>query len=401
MESIKDKVAVVGMGCCKFGENWDKDAQDMAVEACFEAFEDAGLEPKDIQAAWQAFLFSGQTGSMLARWLKLEYIPIARVENYCCGGLDAFRNACYGVASGRFDIVLASGTEKLLDHYGGFGKVTTAAYDEVGVDYDLPPVNMFAWMANKYMDKYGLSYEQLKRILAKIEVKNHHNGMLSPKSHLKREITEEDVLNAPIISWPLGMYDCCGVSDGSAAAILTTPEIAKTLRSDYVLVKAATIANGAGQAFLRGDNSMLGGGDKVEMNFPETWHAAKAAYEDAGIKDPRNEITHCELHDCFSITELCTYEDLGFSPMGRAPEDVEAGRFTLEGEQPVNTDGGLKSYGHPLSASGLRMMYELYKQLQGKAGPRQIKNPKLGLAHNLGGQSAYFNVGIAIVGSRD
>ena len=338
---------------------------------------------------------------MLARWLKLEYIPIARVENYCCGGLDAFRNACYGVASGRFDIVLASGTEKLLDHYGGFGKVTTAAYDEVGVDYDLPPVNMFAWMANKYMDKYGLSYEQLKRILAKIEVKNHHNGMLSPKSHLKREITEEDVLNAPIISWPLGMYDCCGVSDGSAAAILTTPEIAKTLRSDYVLVKAATIANGAGQAFLRGDNSMLGGGDKVEMNFPETWHAAKAAYEDAGIKDPRNEITHCELHDCFSITELCTYEDLGFSPMGRAPEDVEAGRFTLEGEQPVNTDGGLKSYGHPLSASGLRMMYELYKQLQGKAGPRQIKNPKLGLAHNLGGQSAYFNVGIAIVGSRD
>ena len=123
MESIKDKVAIVGMGCCKFGENWDKDAQDMAVEACREAFEDAGIEPKDVQAAWQALLISGETGSMLARWLKLEYIPVTRVENYCSGGTDAFRNACYGVASGQFDIVLAFGAEKLLDHTGGFGKV--------------------------------------------------------------------------------------------------------------------------------------------------------------------------------------------------------------------------------------------------------------------------------------
>ena len=402
MESIKDKVAIVGMGCCKFGENWEKDAQDMAVEACYEAFEDAGLEPKDIQAGWMATLITGETGSMLSRWLKLEYVPITRVENFCCGGLDAFRNACFSVASGTYDIALACGVEKLLDHQpGGFGKCFPAPFDLAGVDYDLAPVNMFAWVASRYMQVYGTSYEQLKRTLAKIEVKNHHNGMLAPKSHLKREITEEDVINAPIISWPLGMYDCCGLSDGAAAAIVTTPEIAKSLRSDYVLVKAASIANGAGQAFLRGDNSMLGRGPKVEMNFPETWYAAKAAYEQAGIKEPRNEITHCELHDCFSVTELLTYEDLGFSPIGHAHEDVEAGRFTLNGEQPVNTDGGLKSYGHPLSASGLRMMYEVYKQLQGKAGPRQVKNPKLGMAHNLGGSSAYFNVGIIIVGSRD
>jgi len=137
------------------------------------------------------------------------------------------------------------------------------------------------------------------------------------------------------------------------------------------------------------------------MNFPETVYAAKAAYQEAGIRNARDEITHCELHDCFSITELLTYEDLGFSRRGHAHDDVEAGRFALDGEQPVNTDGGLKSYGHPLSASGLRMLYEVYKQLQGKAGPRQIKNPKLGLAHNLGGVTAYFNVGITIVGARD
>ena len=402
MESIKDKVAVVGMGCCKFGENWHQDAQDMVVEACYEALEDARLETKDIQAGWLATLVTGETGSMLSRWLKLEYVPVTRVENFCCGGLDAFRNACFGVASGMYDIAIACGVEKLLDHNpAGFGKCFPAPFDLPGVDYDLAPVNMFAWVASRYMEVYGASYEQLKRTLAKVEVKNHHNGTLAPKSHLKREITEEDVINAPIISWPLGMYDCCGLSDGAAAAIVTTPEIAKSLSDDYVLVKAASIANGAGQAFLRGDNSMLGRGPKVEMNFPETFYAAKAAYAMAGIKNPRNEITHCELHDCFCVTELLTYEDLGFSPIGHAHEDVEAGRFTLNGEQPVNTDGGLKSYGHPLSASGLRMMYEVYKQLQGKAGPRQVKNPKLGMAHNLGGSSAYFNVGITILGSRD
>jgi len=401
MESIKDKVAIVGMGCCKFGENWDKDAQDMAVEACREAFEDAGIEPKDIQAAWQALLISGETGSMLARWLKLEYIPITRVENYCSGGTDAFRNACYGVASGQFDIVLAFGAEKLLDHTGGFGKVHPGPWDIAGVDFNLPPPNVFGQAATRYMETYGLSYERLKRILAKIMVKNHHNGTLSPKSHLKREVTEEQVINAPFISWPLGLYDCCGLSDGAAAAILTTPEIAKTLRSDYVLVKAITLANGAGQAFLRGDNSIIGGGDKVEMNFPETFYAARVAYEQAGIKDPRNEISLCEMHDCFSIIELITMEDLGLSPMGRAWEDIEAGRTNLDGEQPINTDGGLKSFGHPVSATGLRMLYEVYKQLQGKAGPRQIKNPKLGLTQNLGGLLTYFNIGVAILGSRD
>ncbi|MFC1971792.1 acetyl-CoA acetyltransferase [Chloroflexota bacterium] len=401
MESIKDKVAIVGMGCCKFGENWEQDGQDMAVEAVYEAIEDAGIEKKDIQAAWQGLWVSGQTGTTLARWLKLDYIPISRVENFCAGGLDSFRNACYGVASGQFDIVLASGTEKLLDHTGGFGEVYPFAYDRPGVDFDLPPSNTFAHAATRYMELHDFSYEKIKSVLAKIVVKNHHNGMLSPKAHLHREVTEQDVINSPMVSWPLGLYDCCGLSDGAAAAIVTTPEIAKSLRDDYVLVKAVAIANGAGQAYLKGDNSLFGGGDKLEMNIPETYYAAQTAYQQAGIKDPRNEITHAEMHDCFSIIELITVEDLGFSPLGRGWEDVEAGRFELNGEQPVNTDGGLKSFGHPISATGLRMLYEIYKQLQGKAGPRQIKNPKQGLTMNLGGTSAYFNIGVGIVGCRD
>jgi len=403
MESIRDKVAIVGMGCCKFGENWNQSGQEMTVEAVYEACEDAGIEPNDIQAAWHAMVHSGETGSYLARWLKLEYKSITRVENYCCGGLDAFRNACYSVASGAYDIAMAVGTEKLLDHLGGgFGQTVPSPFDVVGVDYELPPVSMFAHFATAYMTHYNIPYERFKRILAKLEVKNHHNGTMHPKSHLKREITEEDVINAPIISWPLGLYDCCGMSDGSAAAIVTTPEIAKTMRSDYILVKGLAIANGSGQAYLKkSDNSIIGGGDKVECNFPETFAAAKSAYEQAGIKDPRKEISHFEVHDCFSSTELLTYEDLLISPFGHAPEDVEAGRFNLDGEQPCNTDGGLKSFGHPLSASGLRMMLEVYKQLQGKAGPRQIKNPRLGLAHNLGGVPSYFNVGVCIIGNKD
>lgn len=401
MESVKDKVAVIGMGCSQFGELWDKNADDITVDACHEALEDAGMELKDVQAAWQATLFTGETGSHLARWIKTDYIPITRVENFCAGGLDCFRNAAYAVASGRYDIVLACGTEKLMDHVGGFGKIGPMAFDLPGVDFDLPPVSQFGHFAIGYMAKYNIPYERFKRILAKIDVKNHHNGTLSPKSHLKREITEEDAINAPMISWPLGLYDSCGMSDGSAAAILCTPEIARSLKSDYVLVKGFGLANGAGQVFFQDDNSVIGTGNKVEYNFPETVRAAKMAYEEAGIKDPRKEISHFEVHDCFSSTELLTYEDLFISPLGKAPDDVEAGRFNLDGEQPCNSDGGLKSFGHPVSASGIRMLYELYNQLLGRAGPRQIKNPTFGLAHNLGGVSGYYNVAVAIIGRKD
>jgi acetyl-CoA C-acetyltransferase len=400
MGSIKDRVAVVGMGCSQFGENWSKGPEDMMIDSCYEAFEDAKIEPKDIQAAWFASLISGFTGSRLANAIKLEYVPITRVENFCCGGLDAFRNACYAVAAGIYDTVLACGVEKLKDHKGGFGAFITDPFDTSKVSFDLPPVNLFAHFATRYFYKYGISYEDGKRMLAKIAVKNHHNGTLAPKAHLRREITIDQVLKAPMISWPLGLFDCCGLSDGSAAAIITTPEIAKTMRDDYVLVKGMSIANGAGQGLLRGDNTLLGG-DIDAIHFPETYYAAQAAYKEAGIKDPRKEITHAELHDCFTSTEFLTYEDMGFSPYGSGREDVESGRFALEGEQPVNTDGGLKCFGHPLSASGLRMMYELYKQLQGKAGPRQIKEPKLGAAHNLGGLSTYFNVGVVVLGARD
>jgi len=390
METIRDKVAIVGMGCTKFGELWDKSPEDLMVDACYEAFEDAGLESKDMQAAWLASLVSGCTGSRLANAIKLDHVPITRVENFCCGGTDALRNACYGVASGAYDIVLAVGVEKLKDHLGGFGQFITAPFDSSKVDVDLPPANFFAQFATRYFHHYGISMEEGKKTLAKISVKNHHNGTMSPKAHLRREITEEQVLKSPIISWPLGLFDCCGLSDGGAAAILTTPEIAKTLKDDYILVKGLGLANGNGSGLLDTEYGFT--------SMPENVECSRMAYEQAGIKNPREEIDLAIVHDCFTIHELILYEDLGFSPRGKGGEDVEAGTFTLEGDLPVNTDGGLKCFGHPLSASGLRMVYEVYKQLQGKAGDRQLKDPKIGLTHNLGGLPSYFNCAVGIFG---
>jgi acetyl-CoA C-acetyltransferase len=391
MEGIKDRVAIVGMGCTQFGELWDKGHKDLLVDACYEAFEDAGIEPKDIQMAWYGSRETGFTGTQLANAIKLEYIPVSRVENFCAGGTDTFRNACYAVASGVCEIALAVGVEKCKDHYGGFCMDILDPFDRSMVEWELPPASQFALLATRYMHHYGWKYEDFKRILSMIDVKNHHNGTMSPKAQFHREITVEQAMNAPMISYPLGLYDSCGVSDGSAAAIITTPEIAKKMRKDYILVKALALTNGAGQAVMQPEYNFI--------SIPETATAAEHAYKEAGITDPRHEIDVAIVHDCFSITELMTMEDLQFSPRGKAPEDVEAGTFTLEGELPVNTDGGLKCFGHPLSASGLRMIYEIYKQLQGKAGPRQLKKADMGLTHNVGGICGFFNCTVALFGN--
>jgi len=414
MESIRDKVAVVGMGCSKFGERWDTGTEDLLVESCSEAFEDAGIEPKDIQAAWFASQ-NQQMGEVLAHAIKTEYIPITHVENACATGTDATMNACISVAAGIYDMVLIAGVEKLKDSGVGFlgGGNPSIGIEEAyhiwhnlsalggrgrgagtGIAPGVPPPAQFALAANRYFYRYGLTYEEGKRMLAKIDVKNHHNGSLNPKAHFQREITEEQAINAPIQAFPLGLYDCCGVSDGSAAAIVTTPEIARSLRDDYILCKGFGLAVGGQQGQLR---------DYYDFtHFDEAVNACRMAYEMAGVKNPREEISMCEVHDCFSITEAITMEDVGFSPQGKVKDDIDNGFFELSGEGPkVNTDGGLKCFGHPIGASGIRMIYEAYLQLGGKAGARQIENPTLGMTHNLGGSPGSFSCGISIWGSRD
>lgn len=391
MESIKDRVAIVGMGCVKFGENWGQSLEDMIVDAAYEAFEDAGIGPDDIQAAWWGTLFAGHTGQILAAPLKLAYIPVTHVENACATGSEAIRNACYAVAAGQYDVVLALGAEKLKDTgYSGLPQTRPVATWSYRLTTQTPAAG-FAMMATGYFAKYGLSYDEGKQLLARIAVKNHHNGTLNPKAHFQREITLEQAVSAPIIAYPLGLYDCAGVSDGAAAAIITRADLATKFRPDPIYIKAAQICQGPREGWLS---------QKYDLaHVEETWRGGQAAYAEAGITDPRREISIAEVHDCFSITELTIMEDLQFSPRGRAGEDVEAGAFTLEGDLPVNTDGGLKSFGHPIGATGLRMLYEVYKQLQGKAGPRQVKDPRLGLTHNQGGEPGAATVSVVIAGN--
>ncbi len=385
--SIKDRVAIVGMGCTKFGELWDKGPSDLIVDAVSEAYADAGVEAKDIQAVWVGTLFSGMGGRSASEPLKLQYIPVTRVENACGSGHEAVRGASYAVAAGIYDICLAVGFEKLKDE-GMSGLPGMENHTNTHYQSSMPGV--FAIMATRYFNRYGLSPEEGKTMLAKISIKSHHNGTLNPKAHLRRELTLEQVLNAPIIAWPLGLFDCCGVSDGASAAIITRADIAKKLRPDPVYIKALQICASPTSGRMTSEYDYT--------HVEEAYRAGVAAYEEAGIKDPRKEISMAEVHDCFSITEAITMEDLQYSPRGKVKEDIEAGTFHLDGALPVQPDGGLKCFGHPIGASGIRMIYELYLQLQGRADKRQIKDPKLGLAHNMGNEPYAPVVSVCIVG---
>ncbi len=396
-EGIRDKVAIIGMGCTKFGELWDKDSEDLMVDATTEALADAGIGLGDIDAAWLSTCFDeigvGKSAIPLARALKLPFLPVTRVENFCASGTEAFRAACYAVASGASRMALVVGVEKLKDTgYGGLPDFGVS----LGTKNRLLFPNMtapgaFAMLATRYFDRYGLTREQGKKALAHVSVKSHKAAAMNPKAHLRREITTEQVLKAPVVADPLGLFDCCGVSDGGAAAIVTTPEIAKTLRKDAINVKALQVAVSSGEELMydRWDGT----------HIPTTRHAAKRAYAEAGIKNPREELDVLELHDCFSITEMVTYEDLGISPVGRAAEDVLDGFYDLGGKIPCQVDGGLKCFGHPIGASGLRMIYEVYKQLQEKSGDRQVKNSHLGLTQNIGGFPSMSVCSVAIFGN--
>ena len=305
MESIKDKVAIVGMGCVKFGENWDKSLEDMIIDAAYEAFEDAGIGPEDIQAAWWGSVFAGESGSIMSTPLKLAYIPVTHVENQCATGSEAIRAAAYAVAAGVYDVVLAVGAEKLKDTgYSGLPQTRPVATWSYRLTTQTPAAG-FAMMATGYFAKYGLSFEEGKRLLAMIDVKNHHNGSLNPKAHFQREITMEQAIKAPMVAYPLGLFDCCGVSDGAAAAIITRADLAKNFRSDPIYIKAAQICQGGREGWLSQVYDLA--------HVEETYRGGIAAYQEAGIKDPRKEISIAEVHDCFSITELTIMEDLQFS----------------------------------------------------------------------------------------
>jgi len=396
-KGIRDKVAIVGMGCARFGERWQDDAETLMVEAFTEALADARIESRQIDAAWLSVGFDamniGPSAIPLAMALRLDNVPVTKVENYCASGTEAFRGAVYAVASGAADIALALGVEKLKDTgYGGLPVRTRGTMaDMIGVVGSAP--GNFAQLASAYRAEHGVSRDDLKRAMAHVSVKSHANGARNPKAHLRKPIDIDTVLRAPMVAEPLGLYDCCGVSDGAACAIVTTPDIARGLGAGHrlVTVKALQLAVSNGWE--------LQGSGWNGSYLHTTRIAARRAYEEAGIRNPREELSLLEVHDCFSITELVTMEDLHVSEPGNGWRDVLDGVFDADGALPCQIDGGLKCFGHPIGASGLRMIYENYLQLLGRAGERQReKPPVLGLSHNLGGMPNQNVSAVAIVG---
>ncbi|MYA08895.1 MAG: acetyl-CoA acetyltransferase [Holophagales bacterium] len=387
-KGICDRVAIVGMGCTKFGEHWNRSASDLLVDAVQEAYGSAGIEPDNVDAYWLGTTGSGISGLTLSEPLKIQYKPVTRLENMCATGSEAIRNAAYAVASGAYDLVMAVGVEKLKD--SGFSGLTGSAPPGDGTESGMTAPANFSLLAPAYAEKYGVDLETMRDVLTKIAYKNHYNGARNEKAQFQREVPIEKINASPKVAGMLGIMDCSGVSDGSAAAVICRAEDAHKYNDNPIFIKALSFVAGPSEGAKRQDYDFT--------TFPEVVESARDAYVQAGIEDPREQISMAEVHDCFTPTELVLMEDLGFSPRGQAWKDTMDGRFDLDGDQPVNPDGGLKSFGHPIGASGLRMMYEMWLQLRGEAGERQIADPKVGLTHNLGGAPGRCVSFVSVVG---
>lgn len=394
-KGIKDKVAIIGMGCTRFGERWDVGPSELMAEAFDEALQDAGIERKQIDAAWfgscSDTISVGNSAIPASLALRLDGIPVTHIENMCATGSEVLRAAAYAVASGASDYALAIGAEKLKDTgYGGLPPVYKGTFNDLWLPHASTPAG-FAQLASGYSNKHGIDKKDLKHAMAHVSWKSHENGRLNPKAHLRKQVTMEQILNAPMIAEPLGLFDCCGVSDGAAAAIVTTPEIARSMGfADFVTIKASQLAISSGVEA----STTLWDGSHVRS----TRIAAGRAYAEAGISKPREQLDLIEVHDCFSVTELVTMEDLAISEDGGAVNDILDGFYDADGKIPCQIDGGLKCFGHPIAASGLRMAYEVYNQLLGRAGERQLDTPSTGLTHNLGGVPHQCIAAITIFG---
>lgn len=390
---IRDKVTIVGMGCTPFGEHWDRSTDDMLIQSSSEALASAGVTLDDIDAFWLGTMGSGLSGLTLSRPLKINNKPVTHVENFCATGSEAFRNACYAVASGAYDIAMAIGVEKLKD--SGYSGLVVSAPANDGTANTVTAPASFSFLAPAYANKYGVDDAELKDVLTRIAWKNHRNGALNPRAQFKKEVPKETIACSPLVAGPLGIFDCSGVSDGSAAAIIVRAEDAYKYTDKPIFVKALSFV--AGPATGPIDPSY------DYTSFTEVVASAEDAYKQAGITNPRAELAMAEVHDCFTPTELVLMEDLGFAERGMAWKECLAGTFDLDGELPVNPDGGLKSFGHPIGASGLRMLFEAWLQLRGEAGKRQISSIGAGknkaLTHNLGGSPGACVSFVSVVGS--
>ncbi|NNG26558.1 MAG: thiolase domain-containing protein [Ignavibacteriaceae bacterium] len=370
------EVAVIGTGMTNFGELWGKSIKDIFVEAALGAIESSGVDHIDsiYVGSMSSGLFVGQEhlGAVMADYLGHNPVPATRVESACASGGAAFRAAYHEVASGASDIVLAGGVEKMTDGADVTEALATAADQEYEVYQGVTFPGLYAMIANAHMHELGTKRENL----AQVAVKNHLNGFDNPNAQFKSKITVDQVLNSTLVADPLRLLDCSPVSDGGAAVILCSMEIAKKFKGNPVRVKATSQASGTIALHSRDSLTTI---DSVKS-------AAEKAYKMAGLKPA--DINFAEVHDCFTIAEIVVSEDLGFFEKGKGGEAVEEGKTAPDGFIPINTSGGLKSKGHPVGATGIAQIIELYEQLTGQAGKRQVKNAKIGLAQNMGGSGA-------------
>ena len=387
--TLKDKIAVIGMGCTRFGELWDKSAEDLVIDAVTEAVSSVpGLHKTDIEAYWYSTLAPVSSGLPLARALKVER-PVTRVENFCASGSDAFRNAAFAVASGMYKVAMAVGVEKLKD--SGYSGLTGSDMPSDNTAINISPPGIYSMLPDAYTKQYGVSREDVRNALTHISWKNHSNGSLNPeRAQFTTPISKEKINRAPRVAGNLSVFDCSGVADGAAAAIIVRAEDALAFTPHPMYLKGASLYTGMSDGIATPG--------RVHASFPEVVACAQDAYRQAGITNPREQVSLAEVHDCFTPTELILVEDLGFSKRGEAWRDVLDGAFDLDGRLPVNPDGGLKSFGHPVGASGLRMMFELWLQFRGGAGRRQLADPKIGLVHNMGGFPGEFLSFVSLFG---
>jgi acetyl-CoA C-acetyltransferase len=378
-KGIAGKVAVVAMGCSRFGERWDRSADDLLVEAIAECMASApSLDRDDIDAYWLGTLSSGMSGLTLSRPLGIGDKPVTRVENMCASGSEAFRNACYAVAAGAYDVAMAVGVEKLKD--SGFSGLLRQdpPGDGTAAELSMTAPAAFSLLDPAYCAKYGVPAEEMRAAMTHVAWKNHVNGARNPKAQFRSPVAKETIDNAPKVAGRLGVFDCSGVSDGAACAIIVPAEHALRYTETPMYVRALSLVAGSGLGATDPDYDYT--------SFPEVVRSARDAYQQAGIDDPRTAFSLAEVHDCFTPTEIVLMEDLGFADPGQSWKDVLAGDFDAEGRLPINPDGGLKSFGHPVGASGLRMLYEPWLQFRGEAGQRQLPDPHTALTHNLGGR---------------
>jgi len=383
----KPLVSIISAGLSKFGKRKGLYARELFAEAAKEAFDRCPkLDPKkDIKALFvghmgESYEHQGHTGATVADWAGLLHIPATRVETACASSGAALRAGIYAILSGLCDVVMVGGVEKMTN------RTTPEVTEFLAMASDFPFEQwhgitfpgLYALMATAHMHKYGTTEAQL----AAVAVKNHHNGFLNPKAHMQKEVTLETALSSRVIAWPLKLYDCSLITDGASCLVITKPEIAKKYTDTPIHII------GSGQA-----SDSIGIYERESLtSLIAAKIAAKQAYEMAGIGP--EDVDVAEVHDCFTIAEIIAYEDLGFCKAGEGGRLVESGETTLEGRLPVNTSGGLKAKGHPVGATGTAQAYEIYLQLTEQAEKRQVKDAKIGLAHNVGGSGATATVHI-------